>query len=183
MGWAAMSRASPVTCTCKAASRPTRWCKTWPRSFGEWLIGLAEQSRSRRMRPRTPSTSSRQPTSSMANSHTKGRLPKPDTRWLWSAGWTPMISTARRWNTSKTWQALHVMAWCRLMWWPWAAPPVARPTGWASGCFTPSSPNRKSSRSARGWRALLFAPAMSSRLLIAVGVACAWEGASLRPPR
>jgi len=39
MGWAAMSRASPVTCTCKAASRPTRWCRTWPRSFGAWLIG------------------------------------------------------------------------------------------------------------------------------------------------
>ena len=178
-----MSRASPATCTCKAASKPTRWCRIWPQSFGAWPTGLAEQSRSLRMRPRIPFTSSRLPMSSVASSPIKDRPPRLGTPWPWSAGWIRMISTARRWNTSRTWQGLPATAWSRPMWWPWDARHVARPTGWASGCCIPSNPNRKSSLSAQGWKALLFVPAMSSRLQTAAGVAYAWVDASLRQPR
>ena len=102
MAWVGASPASPATCTCKPASRPTRWCRTWLRSSGAWPIGRVGPSPSRRTHPKTLSISSLLLTSSMASSPTRARPPRLGTPWPWSAGSIRRIFTGRRWNTLRT---------------------------------------------------------------------------------
>ncbi len=134
--WVGSSRASPATCTCKPASRPTRWCRTWPRSFGAWPTGLAAQSRSRRMRPQDPVyqfTASQRHRWRVCLPGIVGQGPAH--RGLGqlgrSGGFLPPEGGIRRGRRRHR----PLRRGAEPMWWPWDAPHGARPTGWASGCL------------------------------------------------
>ena len=179
-GWAVLSRALLATCTSRRGSRPTRSCRTWPRSFGAWCTGPVARSRSRRMHPLIRSTSSPLAMSWMANLPTRGLRRRRGTRWPWSHGTTPKTFTARRWSTSRTLPASPATASCKAKSWRWDAPQGARLTAWVSGSCIPSSRNPRSSPSARAWRVPWCVRVTSLRSLIQFEAACALGVESLR---